>query len=110
MHPNKTRIHAGLIDCLITSATKNPTYREINIFFQIKLNFLLVGHTHEDIDAFFGVYSQYLDQHDIYTVDGKCATKPSRNIKENKMSAESSYGYTISQEVSWLLSNSLTTS
>ena len=38
---------------------------------QIKMNFLPVGHTHEDIDGFFGVYSQHLDQNDVYTADGK---------------------------------------
>ena len=30
-----------------------------------------VGHTHEDIDAFFGVFSKYLAQTDVYTIDGK---------------------------------------
>ena len=31
-----------------------------------------MGHTHEDIDAFFGVYSKHLDLNDVYTMDGKC--------------------------------------
>ena len=30
-----------------------------------------MGHTHEDIDAFFGVYSKHLDKLDVYTVLGK---------------------------------------
>ena len=36
------------------------------------MNFLPVGHTHEEIDAFFGVYSKHLDLNDIYTMDGVC--------------------------------------
>jgi len=35
------------------------------------VNFLPVGHTHEDIDAFFGVYSKHLDKLDVYTVIGR---------------------------------------
>ena len=31
-----------------------------------------VGHTHEEIDAFWGVYSGHLDLNDIFTVDGRC--------------------------------------
>ena len=34
------------------------------------MNFLPVGHTHEDIDALFGVFSKYLEQLDVYTVEG----------------------------------------
>ena len=30
------------------------------------MNFLPVGHTHEDIDAFFGVYSKHLDKLRIF--------------------------------------------
>ena len=40
------------------------------ITFQIKGNFLPVGHTHEDIDALFGYFSKYLKLQDVYTVDG----------------------------------------
>ncbi|XP_068669901.1 uncharacterized protein [Montipora foliosa] len=43
---------------------------ELEIFEKIRLNFLPVGHTHEDIDAFFGVYSKHLTQMDVYTVEG----------------------------------------
>ena len=35
------------------------------------MNFLPVGHTHEDIDAFFGVFSKHLDKLDVYSMDGK---------------------------------------
>ena len=31
-----------------------------------------MGHTHKDIDAFFGVYSKYLAQVDVFTVEGMC--------------------------------------
>ena len=30
-----------------------------------------VGHTHEEIDAFWGVYSRHLDFSDIFTMDGR---------------------------------------
>ncbi|XP_068734106.1 uncharacterized protein [Montipora capricornis] len=42
---------------------------EVGIFEKIRLNFLPVGHTHEDIDAFFGVFSKYLAQTDVYTIE-----------------------------------------
>lgn len=42
---------------------------ELIVFDKIKLNFLPVGHTHEEIDAFFGVYSKHLDLNDAYTMD-----------------------------------------
>ena len=35
------------------------------------MNFLPVGHTHEDIDAFFGVFSKFLEKLDVYTIEGK---------------------------------------
>lgn len=38
--------------------------------FQIRLNFLPVGHTHEDIDAIFGIFSKHLAQIDLYTIEG----------------------------------------
>ena len=31
-----------------------------------------MGHTHEEIDTFWGVYSGHLDFNDIFTVDGRC--------------------------------------
>ena len=31
-----------------------------------------VGPTHEEIDAFCGVYSGHLDFNDIFTMDGRC--------------------------------------
>ena len=30
-----------------------------------------MGHTHEEIDAFWGVYSGHLDFNDTFTMDGK---------------------------------------
>ena len=44
----------------------------VHACFQIHLNFLPVGHTHEDIDAFFGFFSKYLAQTDVYTIEGTC--------------------------------------
>lgn len=39
--------------------------------FQIKGNFLPVGHTHEDIDALFGIFSKHIKLQDTNTMDGK---------------------------------------
>lgn len=30
-----------------------------------------MGHTHEDIDAIFGVFSKFLDKLDVYIIEGK---------------------------------------
>ena len=42
------------------------------IMVYLTLDFLPVGHTHKDIDTFFGVYSKYLTQMDVYTVEVMC--------------------------------------
>ncbi|XP_068680383.1 uncharacterized protein [Montipora foliosa] len=55
---NKNRFMFALLALLV----------EEKIFEKIRVNFLPVGHTHEDIDAFFGVYSKHLDKLDVYTV------------------------------------------
>ncbi len=42
-----------------------------NFFYiKIELGFLMVGHTHEDIDALFGRISMWLRKHDALTVPG----------------------------------------
>ncbi|XP_068752651.1 uncharacterized protein [Montipora capricornis] len=56
---NKNQFILWLRACLV----------EVGIFEKIRLNFLPVGHTHEDIDAFFGVFSKYLAQTDVYTIE-----------------------------------------
>ena len=38
--------------------------------FQIELGFLMVGHTHEDIDQFFSKFSQYLKNNSAHTLPG----------------------------------------
>ena len=38
------------------------------IFQEVYVNFILVGHTHEDIDALFGGWSMRLHKHDYPTV------------------------------------------
>ena len=38
---------------------------------QIELGFLMVGHTHEDIDALFGHVSMWLRKHDALTLPGE---------------------------------------
>ncbi|CAB4033100.1 Hypothetical predicted protein, partial [Paramuricea clavata] len=45
---------------------------ELSIFDKVKGNFLPVGHTHEDIDALFGIFSKKLQIQDIYTFDDLC--------------------------------------
>ena len=42
----------------------------ILIVFQIELGFLMVGHTHEDIDQTFSCLSRYLRKHDAITMPG----------------------------------------
>ena len=37
---------------------------------QIELGFLMVGHTHEDIDALFGNISTWLKRNDALTIPG----------------------------------------
>ncbi|XP_067021207.1 uncharacterized protein [Acropora muricata] len=49
--------------------TKNLKHLRKQAVKSIRLNFLPVGHTHEDIDAFFGVYSKHLAQMDVYTIE-----------------------------------------
>jgi hypothetical protein len=38
------------------------------VFREVYVNFMLVGHTHDDIDAFFGRWSMKLRKHDYSTV------------------------------------------
>ncbi|XP_030848478.1 uncharacterized protein LOC115927151 [Strongylocentrotus purpuratus] len=40
---------------------------ELNIFKKIKVGFLMVGHTHEDVDQFFSRISTHLKKHSITT-------------------------------------------
>lgn len=37
---------------------------------QIELGFLMVGHTHEDIDQHFSCLSRYLRKHSALTLEG----------------------------------------
>ena len=43
-----------------------------DLAFSVLKTWTIVGHTHEEIDAFWGVYSGHLDFNDIFTVDGRC--------------------------------------
>ena len=43
----------------------------ILLYFQIYLSFLMVGHTHEDIDQVFSRVSSYLKKNSAYTVGGR---------------------------------------
>ena len=40
------------------------------ILYKIELGFLMVGHTHEDIDQFFSKLSQYLKHTHAHTLPG----------------------------------------
>ncbi|XP_074628853.1 uncharacterized protein LOC141886566 isoform X1 [Acropora palmata] len=70
---NKNRYMFALLALLV----------EKKIFDKIRVNFLPVGHTHEDIDAFFGVFSKFLDKCDVYVVEdllqalSSCMSNPS---------------------------------
>ena len=41
----------------------------LGVFRKIKVNFLLVGHTHENIDQMFSRFSIALRQHDAFTLE-----------------------------------------
>ena len=45
-------------------------YPNNNVNIQIELGFLMVGHTHEDIDQFFSKFSQYLQRNAAHTLPG----------------------------------------
>ena len=42
---------------------------ELGIFRKIKVSFLMVGHTHEDVDQMFSRYSTYLGRSNSFTMD-----------------------------------------
>ena len=42
---------------------------ELSIFRMIKVSFLMVGHTHDDVDQMFSRYSAYLGRSDSFTMD-----------------------------------------
>ena len=42
----------------------------MSLTFQIELGFLMVGHTHEDIDQFFSKMAQYLRYNSCHTLPG----------------------------------------
>ena len=39
---------------------------------QIELGFLMVGHTHEDVDQTFSCLSRYLKKNSAVTLEGVC--------------------------------------
>ena len=42
---------------------------ELGVFRKIKVSFLMVGHTHEDVDQMFSRFSNYLRRTDVFTMD-----------------------------------------
>ncbi len=53
---------------MYADSTVNETvYVCVSLLMQIKLSFLPVGHTHEDIDQMFSRFSTYLNKHDAIT-------------------------------------------
>lgn len=45
------------------------------LYVQVEVGFLLVGHTHEDIDQMFSRFAQYLRQNSAHTLPGKTQFK-----------------------------------
>ena len=43
----------------------------LSYFQQIKINFLMKGHTHEDCDQLFSRFGLKLSKNDVVTVDGE---------------------------------------
>ncbi len=58
---------------------------ELGIFKKVKVSFLMVGHTHEDVDQFFSRISSWLSKHNVPTLDAlmkgveKCFRKAGTN-------------------------------
>ena len=57
---------------------------ELGVFSKIKMSFLPVGHTHEDIDQAFSRIAVYLNQHDAYTYDEFVSCIRNSFLKENR--------------------------
>ena len=55
---NKSKTFLGLADKLV----------EDGMFESVQINYLMVGHTHEDIDQWFSVFSKAIHREDIWTV------------------------------------------
>ena len=43
---------------------------QLGLFKEVQVGFLMVGHTHEDIDQLFSCVSRYLDRHSAYKLPG----------------------------------------
>ncbi|XP_053398137.1 uncharacterized protein LOC128556611 [Mercenaria mercenaria] len=67
---NKNRFVLGFLAYLI----------EAGVFKKVKLSFLMVGHTHEDIDQIFSRLSVWLSREDVFTISSliKCFESCSR--------------------------------
>ena len=57
---------------------------EVGLFDKIKMSFLPVGHTHEDIDQAFSRISVYLNKHDCLTYDEFLQGVHKSFVKDNK--------------------------
>ena len=57
---------------------------EMGMFSKIKMSFLPVGHTHEDIDQAFSRIAVYLGKHDAYTYDEFVSCIQKSFLKENR--------------------------
>ena len=56
---NRSKVFFAVADWLVTH----------RIFESVQVNFLVVGHTHEDIDQWFSVFAKAQSKKDIWTVD-----------------------------------------
>jgi len=64
-----------LKECIFSVCIKDSLVCVINYrlyIFQIEIGFLMVGHTHEDVDQRFSRLSQYLMKHSATTMEGLC--------------------------------------
>ncbi|XP_074659473.1 uncharacterized protein LOC141912156 [Tubulanus polymorphus] len=72
---------------------------QMRIFDKIKVSFLMVGHTHEDIDQLFSRFSTYLNRHDAITMQQLMSAFEACDKKHSPVGIEIDHCYNIS---SWL--------
>ena len=59
-----------ILSCETKIVCTHYVLHNIILLLQIQLSFLMVGHTHEDVDQVFSRISTYLRQNSVYTLSG----------------------------------------